>query len=91
MTPESFDPFSYLVAGVQDLKEKNRGVTAVSHTHVVAKNSAIIFNTSVSLFVESSNPGVSTRITRLPSMVNSSASCTSSVHECRFSPTCRFE
>ena len=64
---------------------------SLRRTHAVAKKSAIIFNTSVSLFVVSSNPGVSMRTTRLPSRVNSLASCTSSVHEVRFTPTGRFE
>ena len=57
----------------------------------MAKKSAIIFNISVSLFVVSSNPGVSMSATRLPSSVNSSASLTSSVHEARSVPTRRFE
>ena len=60
-------------------------------THVVAKKSAIIFNTSVSLLVVSSNPGVSMSTTRLPSSMNSSASLTSSVHDLRSIPTGRFE
>lgn len=60
-------------------------------TYDVAKKAAIIFRISVSLFEVSSNPGVSMRITLLPSRVNSSASWTSAVHDTKLSPIRRFE
>jgi len=92
MTPASFDPPSYLVARVQFFKPRTTDRNGhYIHTYVVAKKSAINLNTSVSLFVVSSNPGVSISTTRLPSSVNSFASWTSSVHDSRLSPTCSFE
>ena len=59
--------------------------------HVVAKNATIIFIISASLFDVSSNPGVSTRETRLPSTVNSSVSWTSVVDDSKPIPTRRLE
>lgn len=90
MTPASFDPSSYL-------KSPGFGTSEICserppcHAYAVAKKSAIILKTSVSLLVVSSNPGVSMSTTRLPSSVNSFASWTSSVHDVRFTPTCKFE
>ena len=60
-------------------------------TYVVSKKTAIFFKVSASLFEVSSNPGVSTRTTRLPSRVNLSASSTSVVHDFKFLPTRRLE
>ena len=59
--------------------------------YAVAKKAAIIFRISVSLFEVSSKPGVSMRITLLPSRMNSSASWTSAVHDSKFIPIRRFE
>jgi len=92
MTPASFDPPLYLVSKVQFFIPRTTGRNGhYIRTYVVARKSAIILSTSVSLFVVSSNPGVSMSTTRLPSSVNSFASWTSSVHDSRLSPTCRFE
>jgi len=55
--------------------------------YVVAKKAAIIFKTSVSLLESSSNPGVSMRMTSLPSRVKRSARWTSVVHDSKFVPT----
>ena len=60
-------------------------------SYAVAKKAAIIFKTSVSLLVVSSNPGVSIRITFLPLRVNIFASWTSPVHDSRFVPIRKFE
>lgn len=57
----------------------------------MARKVAIFRKISVSLFVVSSNPGVSMSTTRLPSSVNSFASWTSGVHDCKDDPTCRFD
>ena len=57
----------------------------------MARNDPIFFKMSVSLFVVSSNPGVSMSTTRLPSSVNSFASWTSGVHDSRADPTCRLD
>ena len=43
-------------------------------TYAVARNAAINFKMSVSLFLVSSKPGVSIRVTDRPSRMNSSAS-----------------
>ena len=59
--------------------------------YAVAKKAAIIFKTSVSLLEVSSNPGVSMRMTPLPSRVNISARWTSAVHDSNFTPTRRLE
>jgi len=87
MTPESFVPFSYLATVVQIVDERGRNVRA----YVLAKKAAIFFKMSVSLFVVSSNPGVSMRTARLPSSTNSSASWTSSVQDSRSTPIRKFE
>jgi hypothetical protein len=58
---------------------------------VVAKKVAMFFKIAVSLFVVSSNPGVSMNTTRLPSRVNSFASWTSGVHDSKPIPTLKFE
>ena len=60
-------------------------------TYAVAKKAAIISKISESLFVVSSNPGVSMRVTLLPSRVNLSASLTSAVHDSKPIPTRRLE
>ena len=60
-------------------------------THAVAKEAAIIFKTSVSVFEVSSNPGVSMRSTLCPSRVNIFESWTSAVHDSKSVPTRRFE
>ena len=60
-------------------------------THVVAKKAAIVSKISVSLFMVSSNPGVSMSITALPSRVNSSVGWTLSVHESKSVPIRNFE
>jgi hypothetical protein len=70
MTPASFDPFSYLVFGIQNVGGNGFHVC----TYAVAKNPAITFKISVSLLVVSLNPGVSMRATCLSSSVNLSAS-----------------
>ena len=61
--------------------------------YVAVRKRAISFKTSVLVFEfeVSSNPGVSMRVTTLPSRVNSSASWNSVVHACRPVPTRRFE
>ena len=88
MTPASLDPFSYLLTSLV----WKAGIRRTSiRAYVVAKKAAIIFKTSVSLLEVSSNPGVSMRITFLPSRVNSSASWTSAVHDSKLIPTRRFE
>ena len=88
MTPLSLEPCSYLTRFVTT--EVN-GRT-VDQAYVVARYVAINVKISVSLFeVESSKPGVSIRTTRRPSMVNSSASCTSVVHDFKRLPTRRLE
>ena len=60
-------------------------------TDAVAKKAAIIFKISTSLFEVSSNPGVSMRVTALPSRMNLSASWTSAVHDSKSIPIRRFE
>ena len=59
--------------------------------NVVARKSAIIFRISVSLFEVSSNPGVSMRVTVLPSTANLSVTWTSAVQDSKPIPTRRFE
>ena len=59
--------------------------------YVVAKNAAISFKISASLFVVSSNPGVSMRMTGFPSRVNLSARLTSVVDDSKPIPTRRLE
>ena len=88
MTPESFDPFSYLLKSSVQKVEKRQMPTC---TYVVAKKAAIAFKISASLFRPWSNAGVSMRTTGLPSKVNISASSMSSVHEPRVLLTRRFE
>ena len=70
MSPASLEPLLYLVITVQmaDWREIS------TWTYVVAKKAAIFLKISVSLFVVSSNPGVSMSVTCLPSRVNLSAS-----------------
>ena len=87
MSPANRDPFSYLVIIVQvtDAHE------ICARAHVVAKKVAMFFRICVSLFVVSSNPGVSISTTRLPSSVNSFASWTSDVHDSKSIPTRKFE
>ena len=77
---------------VEKLSPQDRGAINADacSTHVVAMNDATMFKTSVSLLV-SSNPGVSMRITALPSRVNSSATWISVVHESKPVPICRRE
>ena len=60
-------------------------------TYVVVKKAAIVCKISVSLFEVSSNPGISTRRTSLPSIVNTSESWTSAVHDSVPVLTRRFE
>ena len=60
-------------------------------TYAVAKKAAIISKMSESLFEVSSKPGVSMRVTLLPSRVNLSASWTSAVHDSKPVPTRRLE
>ena len=88
MTPVSLDPFSYLIRGSIRKIETRRTVTC---TYVVAKKAAIISKISESLFVVSLKPGVSMRITLLPSRVNLSASPTPAVHDSKPIPTRRLE
>ena len=88
MTPESLDPPSHLLESSARKIGKRRISVC---THVVAKKAAIVFKTSVSLFDVSSNPGVSIRVTALPSRVNSFASSTSVVHRSEPIPVRRFE
>ena len=88
MTPASFDPSSYLM-GISVCKIEKRQMPV--WTYVVARKSAISFRISVSVFEVSSNPGVSMRITGLPSRVNFSVTSTSAVQESNSIPTRRFE
>ena len=60
-------------------------------TYAVAKKAAIIFRISASLVEVSSNPGVSMRVTALPSRVSLSARWISAVHDSKPVPTRRFE
>ena len=60
-------------------------------TYVVAKKAAIISKISVSLLEVSSNPGVSTRVTGLPSRAKFSTTWTSAVHDFKPIPTRRSE
>ena len=60
-------------------------------THTLARKNAITFKVSASLFVVSSNPGMSMSVTALPPRVNSSATWTSAVHGSNPVPTGRFE
>ena len=88
MIPASVEPLSYLLrSSVQGEQE----TTNATWTHVVAKKVAIVLKISVSLLEVSSNPGVSMRVTLLPSRVNLSATWTSSVHDSKPVPTRRFE
>jgi hypothetical protein len=70
MSPASRDPFSYLSVVVQVARGGGIKVGA----HDLARKDAIFLKMSVSLFVVSSNPGVSMRTTCLSSRVNSFAS-----------------
>ena len=74
---------------IQTLSQRSQQVKRCAH--VVAKNAAISFRISVSLLYVSSKPGVSTRSTRWPSRVNSSASWTSAVQDFKFVPMRRLE
>ena len=85
MTPASVDPFSYLLRS-----SINKRLT-LARAYTAARWNAISFKVSVALFVVSSNPGVSTRVTVLPSRVNSSATWTSAVHDINPIPVRRFE
>jgi hypothetical protein len=87
MSPASRDPFLYLVIVVQVICGK--GICAGAYD--VARKVAMFLKMSVSLFVVSSNPGVSMSTTRLPSSVNSFASWTSGVHDSKAAPTCKFD
>ena len=60
-------------------------------TYAVAKKAAITLKISVSLFVVSSNPGVSMRVMLLPSRVNLSVCWTSTVQDLKPIPTPRLE
>ena len=88
MTPASLHPLSYLLRGSVRKIEKWRTPLLA---YDVAKNAAINFKISVSLFVVSSNPGVSMRMTLRPSRLNRSASVTSAVHDSSSFPTRRPE
>ena len=87
MTPLSLEPCPYLTKFLITEVSKR----TVDQAYVVARNVAISVKISVSLLVVSSKPGVSIRITCRPSMVNSSASCTSVVHDFKPFPTRRLE
>ena len=58
---------------------------------MAAKKTAIIFRILVSLFLVSSNAGVSMRVTAFPSRMNSFASLTSAVYDSDPVLTGRFE
>ena len=88
MIPASVEPLSYLLRGsFREIKKRR----TPKWTHAVAKKAAIIFKISVSLFEVSSNPGVSTRVTLVPSRVNLSVTLTSAVHDSKPIPVCRLE
>ena len=59
--------------------------------YVAARKNAIILKISVSLFEVSSNPGVSMRVTALPSRMSLLASWTSAVHDSKPIPIRKFE
>ena len=61
------------------------------YAYEAAKNAAISFKISASLFDVSSNPGVSISIVLLPSTVNSSESWTSAVDDSKLIPIRRLE
>jgi hypothetical protein len=69
---------------------------SLSLTYDVSRKSAMILRISVSLFVVSSNPGVSIKTTRCPSRWKAPAVCTASVQDCsplltaRLDPLTRF-
>ena len=86
--PGDLGPF---LVSVKKFSPTDRETTRPVYTHKVAKKAAIISKISASLFVVSSNPGVSMRITALPSRVNTSANLTSAVHDSKPIPTRRFE
>lgn len=86
MTPARVKPASYLA---KDQIERIN--MRVGSAHVVARNAAISFKTSVSLLVELSKPGVSMRTIGRSSRTNLSASSTSAVHDSRFVPIRRFD
>ena len=88
MTPASVDPFSYLS---RYLVGKVRKCQMPIGTHTLARKNAISFKVSVSLFVVSSNPGMSMSVTTLPSRVNSPATWTSAVQGSNPIPTGSFE
>src|SRR6267154_6350699 len=60
-------------------------------TNIVCRYAAIIFSTSVSLFVVSSKPGVSMRMMRFPSKTNGFDICTSLVQLSSPMPTLNCE
>ena len=88
MTPASLDPSSYLMGSSVRRIERRR---VLVWTYVVARNSAISVRISVSVFEVSSNPGVSMRVTGLPSRRNLSVTWTSAVHDSSSIPTRKFE
>jgi len=61
----------------------------LNSTHVVARKLAIVWRTSVSLRVVSSNPGVSIKTTRRPSRSKDPAICTALVQDRNPLPTTR--
>ena len=89
MTPESLLPLSYLSESSIRKIEKRRSQLICAH--MVAKNAAMIFKISASLFSMLSNPGVSIRVTVLPPRVNLSESLTSAVHDSEFVPIRKVE
>ena len=55
----------------------------MSYSYVAPSQSEIFLSTSVSLFSVSSNPGVSTKTTLLPSKSNGAVAAMTSVHDRR--------
>ena len=88
MIPARIAPSPYLLTSSVRNTEKRR---VAMRTYLVAMKSAIILKISVSVFGVSSNPGVSIRVTSLPSIVNSFVSRTSSVHDPKPVESDRFE
>ena len=88
MTPASGDPSPYLPGSPACDTGKRR---IAMFTHVVARKSEIIFKIFASLFEVSSNPGVLTNVTTIPSRVSSSTAWTSVVGDSEPVPICRFE
>ena len=68
--PGERSPF---LVSVQRFSLGDRKTMKTIRAYTLARKNAIIFKISVSLFEVSSNPGVSMRVTDLPSRVNSSA------------------